>query len=238
MTLDEFIKAVRPGITTWGVLLTFAAVVFAFAKFFWNYEKGLVVENAQKLKDLLGGFHEQHVEPIILAQLSATFYSAYDLVKAQLRTDLYVTRAGQAKPALRGEKELRDYLEVSAMERRFAQLKNEKPTFLDKFSDSADAARFYEHLDHCYDRARTISSTYEGAINSCYRLTLTCAGLGLLLMAGILQVLFKWPPVMLSFWIFASVQLFALGLWYFGRLEFSRRKLLRQWKELEIYGSV
>jgi uncharacterized protein YeaO (DUF488 family) len=55
-----------------------------FAKFFWTYEKELVVENVEKVKNLLDGFRAKHIEPIIVAQLRATFYSAYDVVKVGL----------------------------------------------------------------------------------------------------------------------------------------------------------
>jgi hypothetical protein len=237
MTLDEFIKVVRPGITMWGVLLTFAVTAFAIAKFFWNYEKDLVVENVERVKALLDGFRAKHIEPIIVAQLRATLYSAYDVVKAQLLSDLYVPRAGQPV-ALPAEKELRDYLTIAAIETRFSCLKKEKLGSFEQFSESAEGEKFYDSLDHCYERARSVALIYEEATKSCNRLSLACAGLGLLFMLGISQVLYHWPGVLYDCWVFASAELFVFGLWYFARLEFCRRKLLRLWKEFEIYGTI
>jgi len=237
MTFEEFIKFIRPGITTWGVLLTFALTAFAFAKFFWNYEKDLLLENVERLKGLLDGFRAKYIEPIIVAQLRATFNSAHDIVKAQLLSDLYRPRVGQP-PALPPDNELREYLAYTALERRLTQMKNEKPGSFEAFSESPEGAKLYDTLDHSYDRARSISVSYEEATKSCCRVSLACLGLGFLCMAGISQVLYHWPEAMYWCWIFACGQIVVIGLCYFTRLEICRRKLLKLWKEFEIYGTV
>src|SRR5437762_7979929 len=95
-SLQHLLQDIQPGLTLYGVLLTFALVSFAVSRHFWRYEKELIGENLERLRDLLEGFRLRYIEPVITNQLDNATVGAYEVAIVGLLDDLY--------PKVQGEK--------------------------------------------------------------------------------------------------------------------------------------
>jgi len=95
MTVEQFLVSVRPGLTLYWVLLTFALLSFGVGRFFWKYEKELCNENIERIKDLMGGFRNRYIEPILTKILDMTFNDGYKLAINELTKDLYIEKRNE-----------------------------------------------------------------------------------------------------------------------------------------------
>lgn len=246
MTLEEFLRSIRPDLTAYGVLLTFAVISFVAGKHFWKYEQELVAENLDRLRDLIQNFRSRHIEPVLRQELDGAISAAYEVAINGLIADLHPKDRTTAEEVSRRElsleelrvrlKELSDIVSEAALEARLRKLKSGSTA--EGFIESASGQRIFDRLDAAYTRLADVSRRYQRACGACAGASYAFLALFLVLIIGLLRSLWAWPDLILHLWLFAGVGLFLLGIVYFVRLEFNRRGLLRLWEEFQIYGRI
>jgi len=237
-TLKEFLQAIRPGLTFYGVLLTFTLFSFFIWRFFWKYEKELRNENIDRLKDLMVGFRHTHVEPFLKRKLIEARENAYEITINGLLTDLY-----PKDKMLLDDKcgcvsdEIKDLISESSLKDRLNYLKRADKVIEDFFSTSS-GNDFLDQIDQQYYRKSSIFKQYYDACKACRHLANASLFLSIMLAIGILRISIKWPDMLFFFWFLISIQTFAYGIYSFIQLERYRRDLLQMWEELQLYGKI
>jgi len=239
MTVEEFLVSVKPGLTLYGVLLTFALLSFGVGRFFWKYEKELCNENIDRIKDLMGGFRNRYIEPILTKILDMAFNDGYRQAIDELIRDLYIKKrneSGEFEHELVADETLKALLGKAALDGRLLNVKS--IGIVEQFLSSTSGDQLFDNLDHAYERQSVLSRQYHSACQACGRASYSFFSLSILLLAGILRVFGKWPDVIFFLWLFLSLLTFLYGIYHFVRLEIHRRSLLRMWEELQIYGKI
>lgn len=91
MTLLEFFQVIKPGLTFYGVIVTLSILFFRLWRFFWKLEKDIHDENIGRLKELIDGFREAHIEPVLEEKLIEARRDAFELALGSLSSDLKAT---------------------------------------------------------------------------------------------------------------------------------------------------
>lgn len=239
-TLEQLLQGIKPGLTLYGVLLTFALVSFAVSRHFWRYEKELIAENIERLRGLLEGFRHRHIEPVVSIELNTATAGAYEVAIDGLLADLYPKTqgaTGEFKRELVSEDLVKEIVSESALKDRLSVLK-ETGRSAEAFLSSASGKELLDNLDHLYEQKSIIARHYTLARQACGRTCYACLCFSLLALAGILHLLGKWPNIILFFWLFLAIQAASYAMYSFIRLEIHRRALLHMWEEFELYGKV
>jgi hypothetical protein len=241
--LDQLLQGIQPGLTLYGVLLTFALVSFAFSRHFWRYEKELISENIERLRDLLEGFRRRHIEPIINTELNRTAVEAYEVAINGLLTDLYPKTRGEAgefKYELVNDELVGQIIAEAALKDRLSELKTElqKGRSAEAFLSSASGKALLDDLDHMYQQQSTVARHYALARRACGRTCYAALCFSMLVLLGILHILGRWPNVILFFWLLLVIQAASYAIYSFIRLESHRRALLHMWEEFQLYGKI
>jgi hypothetical protein len=238
----KLFQAIQPGLTVYGVLLTFALISFGIGKYFWEYDKTLIGENVERLKSLLEGYRRRSIEPILNKQLAAAVSAAYDGAILGLIGDIYSQKrigpGGEFTEESVPDEELKAMLSKHELGERLKSLKRGTDTTAGGFLASTTGETLYDELDHAYARRDDLHQHYARARRACGRTAYSFLGLSFLLLAGLLQILSGWPMVVVIVWLTVAGEVFVCGLYSFVRLELSRRRLLRLWEELQIYGKI
>lgn len=96
--MEQILQSIQPGLTLYGILVTFAVFALGIARHFWTYEKELDSENVDRLRDLMKGFRLQHIEPEIVNVLATHIDLAYELAIGQLIEELHKPKLGERAP--------------------------------------------------------------------------------------------------------------------------------------------
>ncbi|MBA7690167.1 hypothetical protein ES703_98691 [subsurface metagenome] len=240
MDFQAVLQSIKPGITLYGVLLTFAVTSLIIAKFFWNYEKQLMEENIEKLRNLMNSFRDRYVNPILRNELTEAVHSGYGSAIKDLKAELYpkVATATGFERKLIEEAKLNSLIDYESLEKR---VDNFKAAHIDKediYLSSDTGEDLLDNLDRSYDQKNNLSVSYESACSACAKTSYSFLILSALLFLGILQVIGDWPKFLLFLWIVVTAQIFIFGIYSFCRLEYCRRKLIKLWKELQLYGKI
>lgn len=239
MDLEAVIQSIKPGITLWGVLLTFAVTSLIIAKFFWNYEKQLMEENVEKVRDLMNSFRDMYVNPILNNELTEAVFSGYGSAIIELRADLYPKKAAPPKGReLVNEEELNSLIDYESLEKRVDKFKADYSDKGDIYLSSDTGEDLLDNLDRNYDQKSNLSVSYESACSACAKTSYSFFILSTLFFIGILRVIGEWPQFFLFLWIVVTAQAFLYGVYYFCKLEYCRRKLIGLWKELQLHGKI
>jgi len=240
MNYEAWLQSIKPGVTLYGVLLTLAVTSLLIAKFFWTYEKQLVEEYIEKVKDLLNSFRDEFVHPILRNELNNSVYSGFVSAIEDLKADLYpkVATATGFERKLVDQKELTSFVDSESLEERMADFKATLGDKGDRYLSSDTGEDFLNNLDKIYEQKRSISMSYESACSTCAKTSYSFFILSTFLFIGILRVIGEWPKFLFIFWIIVTVQAFIFGIYSFCRLEYYRRKLIKSWKELQLYGKM
>lgn len=237
--LQQILQEVQPGITLYGVLLTFAIVSFAVGRHFWNYEKELITENFDRLRNLLVGFRARYIEPKINQEVDSAIDGAYEAAIAGLLADLYEqvpNERGEYQRQLIDDELIRELVVEDALRQRLTSLKASRPS--EMFLSSTSGQKLLADLDHMYEQKSVLARHYSRARHACGHTCYACVFFSLLALLGILRVLRPWPEVVVFFWLFLAIFAVTYAIVSFARLEYHRRKLLRMWEEFEFYGTI
>jgi len=241
--LDQLLQGIKPGLTLYGVLLTFALVSFAISRHFWRYEKELISEQFERLRDLLDGFRRGHIEPIINKELGRTTAEAYEVAINGILTDLYPKTRGEAgefKYELVSDEEVSKIIAQTALQERLVYLKSElqKRRSTEAFLSSGSGKALLDNLDHMYEQKSTVARHYVLARHACGRTCYASLCFSMLVLLGVLHTLGRWPNVILFFWLLLVIQSASYAIYSFIRLESHRRALLHMWEEFQLYGKI
>jgi hypothetical protein len=239
--LQEPLQAIQPGLTLYGVLITFAVVAFAIFRHFWRYERELGNENLERLRDLLTGFRVRYIEPKINAQLDNAIEgleSAVDIVVADLYRSSTTPAATDEGARLESDQTQSDRVsEIVLRERLFSELKNTRRAAR-QFLPSDSGQKLLDDLDRMFDQKSKLARHYTLARRACAQTSYACLSFSLLALAGILRVLGAWPDLIEFFWLFLLLQTLSFALYSFIRLEFHRRALFSMWEDFQFYGKI
>jgi hypothetical protein len=238
-TLEQVLQSIKPGLTLYGVLVTFAVFALSIARHFWRYEKELDSENVERLRDLMRGFRLQHIEPEIVKVLATRIDDAYELAIGGLIDELHqrgLTDKGGFRRELVSDQEIKSIIAESALNERLEGLKKRRDA--EKFMPSESGQKLLDELDHLYEQKSALVQHYHLAERACRRTCYASLCVFSLSLFGILRVLGRWPDVVLFFWLFLSLQAIAYGGYSFIDLERHRRALSRMWKEMQFYGKI
>jgi hypothetical protein len=242
MSIEELIAKIQPGVTLYGVLLTFAVISFSVGKYFWTHEKEFISENVERLKTLMTSFREAHLEPILSKELRAAIEGAYRGAIQELQNDLYIEKmaptTGEPRVELVDDAKLKELVSIKSLKERLEHLIKDGDKSISQFPASASGQKFFDDLDHKYKKLQSLSKKYHRACYFCSRTSYSFLIFALLCLIGLLHLIVSWPEFASYIWAFFSVQMLLLGLYYFVRLEINRRGLLRVWEELKLYGEV
>jgi hypothetical protein len=236
----KLFQAVQPGLTLYGVLVTFALISFGFGKYFWEYEKTLVTENVARLKTLLDSYRQRFIEPILARELANGISAAYDDALLGIIEDLYsrktLDESGKVKREPVPDDQFKSLISEAGLRERLDLLKrgNKKDAFL----DSSTGERLYQALDQAYASRHGLWQHYSRASGACGRTAYCFLGLAAVFLTGLLQLLGAWPQALVIVWLIVAGQLLTYGIYSFVRLEWFRRRLLRLWQELQVYGKI
>jgi len=239
--LTKLFQSVQPGLTLYGVLLTFAVLAFSVGKYFWEFERTLITECVDRLKTLLDGHRRRSIEPILTRQIGAAISAAYDQAVLGLIGDIYGRKSmateGQVTSEAVSDEELKALVSEDALRHRLDQLKK-SDTSVEAFLSSQSGDRLYEELEHAYREISDFWLKYRRARECCWRTSYSFLSVFILLMIGLLQLLESWPAGLVATWIFLCLLAILYGLSSFLQLEYFRRRILRAWEELQIHGKV
>lgn len=238
--VTKLLQAIEPGLTLYGVLLTFAVFSFIIGKYFWEYEKTLISESVERLKTLLDGYRRRSIEPILTQELAAGVSAAYDNALLGLIGDINSRKAlgetGEVKPEPVSDDELKAIVSEEALRKRLDSLKRADQS--EAFLASPTGQRLYDELDHAYSGRHDLWQNYARARGACGRAAYSFLILSILLLAGLIRLLKAWPLGLMIVWAIISGEVLAYGFYSFIRLELFRRRLLRLWEEFQIYGKI
>lgn len=237
--LPQVLEEIKPGLTLYGVLLTFFVISFAIGRHFWSYEKELMKEHSERVRDLLVGFRLRYIEPEINGKIDSAIDAAYEFAIQGLFFDLYKTEpagGGKSQRVLVGDEQVKELIAESALNDRLARLKETRPAEMFLSSDSGQ--KLLAELDQMYEKKGNVARHYAHAKRACGRSCYACLFFSLLTLLGILRVLGDWPDSIIFFWLILAVQTTVYAIYCFIKLEFHRRKLLQLWEEFEFYGKV
>jgi hypothetical protein len=242
-SIEQFLQSIQPGVTLYGVLFTFALVSGAVSRQFWRYDKELITENIERLRDLLEGFRRRHIEPILNTELDRTTREAYELALNSLLADLYPKTRGEAgefKYERVSDEKVEQIIAEAALKDRLSDLKAEttKGRSVEAFFSSASGKALLDDLDHMYEQKSTVARHYAVARQACGRTCYASLFFSVLMLLGILQLLGRWPNVILFFWLLLLIQAATYTIFSFIRLESHRHALLHMWEEFQLYGKV
>jgi hypothetical protein len=238
-TVEQVLQSIQPGLTLYGILVTFALFALGIARHFWTYEKDLDSENVERLRDLMRGFRLQHIEPEIVEVLATRIDDAYELAIRGLIDELHKQvpiEKGGFRRELVDDEEIRSIVAESALNERLESLKKRRDA--EKFLPSEAGQKLLDELDHQYEQKSTLLRHYDLAERACRRTCYASLWVFLLSLFGILRILGHWPDLLLFFWLFLSLQAVAYGVYSFINLERHRRALARMWKEMQFYGKI
>ena len=240
MDFEAVLQSIKPGITLYGVLLTFAVTSLIIAKFFWNYEKQLMEENIEKVRDIMSSFRDRYVNPILRNELIEAVYSGYGSAIKDLKAELYqkVATSTGFERKLVDEAKVNSLVDYESLEKRVDDFKAVYGDKGDIYLSSDTGEDLLNNLDRSYDQKNSLSTSYESACSACAKTSYSFLTLSALLFIGILRVIGDWPKILFFLWIFLTAQSFIFGIYYFCRLEYCRRKLIKLWKELQLYGKI
>lgn len=239
-SLQQLLQGIQPGLTLYGVLITFALVSFAVSRHFWRYEKELIAENIERFRDLVEGFRHRYIEPIISAELDSATLGAYEVAIDGLLADLYPKTQGdkgEIKRELVNDESIKQIVAEAALQDRLSELK-ETGRSAEKFLSSASGKNLLDSLDHLYEQKSIVARHYGQARHACAHTCYASLCFSLLALVGILNLLVQWPKVILFFWLFLAIQAAAYTIYSFSRLENHRRALYRMWEEFQLYGKI
>jgi hypothetical protein len=237
--LPQALEQIKPGLTLYGVLLTFFVISFAIGRHFWNYEKELMTEHSERVRDLLLGFRLRYIEPEINGRIDSAIDGAYEFAIQGLLFDLYRNEPsglGQFQRVLVSDEQVKELIGESALNDRLARLKETRPA--EMFLSSTSGQKLLAELDQMYEKKGSVARHYAHAKRACGRTCYACLFFSLLTLLGILRVLGDWPNSITFFWLMLAVQTTAYAIYCFIKLEFHRRKLLHLWEEFEFYGKI
>lgn len=242
MSLEELITKIQPGLSLYGVLLTFAVISFSVGKYFWTHEKEFISENVERLKTLMASFRVTHLEPILSKELRSAVEGAYKVTIQGLLDDLYVKKpvagTGEFKDELVDDPKLKELASIKALKDRLDYLVKDADKSISQFPASVSGQKFFDDLDHKYKKLQSLAEKYHHACFYCARTSYSFLGFAFLCLTGLLRLLAPWPEIASYIWVFFSVQILLSGVYYFVRLEINRRGLLRVWEELQLYGEI
>lgn len=239
-SLEHFLQSIQPGLTLYGVLLTFAVIAFAISRHFWRYEKELIAENIDRLKDLLDGFRQQYIEPIISGQLDNATSGAYEAALLGLMDDLYPKKQGEGGVVIREllpEESIKELLSEPALRDRLSLFSRNSRSG-EGFLASASGKALMDKLDELYEQKKALAQHYSKAQRSCARTCYGSLAFSLLTFVGILHLIVKWPRPIIYMWLLLAIQAAAYTIYSFSRLERHRRLLFRMWEKLRLHGTV
>lgn len=243
MTIDQFLHEVRPDLTLYGVLLTLAIFAFYAGRHLWRYEKELVEENVGRLRELMDGFRTRYVEPILKVQLLDLAEGAYREALVDLEDeldtaleDLPAVPVGEsATPGAHARRGLRRAIE-RLTDRGWEHTRAERS--LEEFFSSATGEDFFRKLDGAYSARQQLSSAYYRAKICCSLAAYSFFGLGIALLAGMVQITVPWPEFVRYPWWSMLGLLALLSMALVIRMETARRRLINQWEDLQVRGDV
>jgi hypothetical protein len=240
-TIPDALKSISPGLTFYGVLVTFAVASFAAARFFWGHEKELVAENFDRVKDLLGGFRRRSVEPIIAARLEAAISSAYDSAILGIIEDLSdreITESGSVKYVFAAPERVNAALSHASLEERLSRLKSGARRQAETTLASDEGEKLFDDVDHAYGQATKLRKDYQEACRACARTCYAFMVLSILMLGALVRLIATLGEPILWVWLVVSAEVLCYGLYSLVRVEVHKRRLLRLWEEFQLYGRV
>jgi hypothetical protein len=238
--LQEALQAIQPGLTLYGVLVTFGVVSIAISRHFWKFERELENENFERLRDLLAGFRLRYIEPKINERLDRAVDALRSAVDG-LVADLFPPATVQPEDVQLGEAVIENIQETVTetilRERLFQELEKTRRTAR-QFLPSEPGQKLLNDLDEMFDQKSKLARHYRLARRACAQTSYACLSFSLLAFVGILQVLRAWPDAVRFFWIFLTLQAATFAIYSFIRLEFHQRALSRLWEDFQLYGKI
>jgi hypothetical protein len=237
--LQQILQEIRPGLTLYGVLLTFFVVAFAIGRHFWTHEKELTNEHSERIRDLLAGFRLRYIEPKINEKMDSAIDGAYESVIQGLLNDLYDTvpaGPGESKRVLISDDKLHDVIGEPALQERLKVLKRTRP--VEMFLSSDSGQKVLADLDRMYLQKSSLARHYTQAKIACGRACYAWFLVALLMLIGITRVLGEWSNTVIFLWLIVSVEAAGYAIYSVIKVEVHRRKLIAIWEEFEFYGTI
>ena len=233
-SLGAFFQQITPGLTFYSILLTLAILSFQVAKFFWNYEKTLKEENISRLKSLLSSYSQRHIYPIFKSQLSNALEEGYKSALSELLTDIYVDQQNQSGV---NERVLIEQVELSQMLSFDAMLsRSPDANAVNIYSSTSTGIELSDKIDSVYEKRSLLISCYQKAYEAAARACYSAFSISVLMTIGLLRLLADWGTYLTCLWVFLTGLAVFHGLYAFIRMEIFRRRLLRSWERMELYG--
>ena len=239
MDAQEILEAIRPGLTLYAVLVTFAIVAFKIAAYFWQYEKTLAEEMVDRVRELMATFRQTYVEPIISKKLKDGINAAYDLSLSSLLADIYEQKrtSDGFEEELLPQEQLQSILALETIQDRFDKMKADDDS-LEEFFSSKSGLDFFEKLDAAYQRQQGIARRYRKVRHACVRSSYAFLAIAVVCLLNLVQILWPWPQLLSHFSVFVFVSALAYGIFQFACLESGRRRILTLWEEKQFHENV
>ena len=235
--MGEFLESIRPGLTLYGLLLTFSLFSFVIGRFFWRFERELQSDNMERLKLLMSNHRQRNIEPILGNVLTNAVSGGHKRGILDLMTALYVEdMAGQPAYTLVEDERIKEIVSRGALQERILSFASE--VSVEEYLTTLSGEGFFDNLDQAYSNKEKLSGRYRWATTYCTRASYSFLLLGLLLMFGLFQILEPWGSLLHHAWLLLCVEMLLLGAYCLVRMERFRRSLVHMWEELQIYGQV
>jgi len=238
--MKELIEAIYPGFTFYAVLLTFAGVAFKIARFLNSYEKETKEECFERLHDLLKSFRRKYIEPLLVDHFSNFYKAACQKAFSVFVNDLYQTVLIEGKPT----KSLVDYGELQLILNETSLKDKEKGLMenvdkeIEQFLFAASGEKLFNKMDELYNKKTHFSNLYSIIKRNCIVAQYSFLVLSGLLILAILSLIVQFPDWIIFFWCLLNIQVFIIGVIFSILADGLRRKICREWEELQLYDEI
>lgn len=238
--MKELIEAIYPGFTFYAVLLTFAGVAFKVARFFNSYEKETKKECFERLYDLLKSFRRKYIEPLLVDHFSDFYRAACQKAFSVFTSDLYQTVLTDGRPTknLVDYEELQLILNETSLKDKENWLMENVDKETEQFLFAASGEKLFNRMDELYNKKTYFSDLYSIIKKNCLVAQYSFLLLSSLLILAILSFIIRFPDWVKFFWCLLNIQTFIIGIIFSISADCLRRKICREWEELQLYDEI
>src|SRR5258706_7398207 len=215
MTANQFLAAIQPQLTLYGVLLTLTVLFFSVGIRLWRHEADTAKEHTDRLKLMMIGFRRVHIEPLLQDQFAMAMRDSYEDGRK------FVATVSPSEASVLGATRDSSY-DVAVQD----------------FLASRSGEDFFDKIDARYRGQREILNSYHRMSGWCLTAAYGFIVGSCLLAVGFLRILYPWHDVLTTVWIVASAESILFGIVAVIRFELCRRSLSHYWQDFEIYGQI
>jgi hypothetical protein len=226
----------------------FAYYAFKFFLHFQKKEDEFRAGFLGKVASLKKHHRQKLLDPFLLPVFRDFFNDGSNSYFRSLMAKLYIEKPGKGRSEyikildenneqINLEKELSPLIFEDILDEQIKP-DGQGKTSVERYIFQNEYVRFIENLDNQYEKLNFFSKCYYNMEKYCYWTSYTTLALCISFLLGFVRLLIEVPILIIYFWSFLVFQLLIVFIISFLLMEVNRRKFLKDWESLEIYGQI